>query len=97
MQTTLFYRMWPKSENSSHVMTIEENDRLFLESLRTIPLDYDRWLRGMLSYYVKSRRYECEGDDYTYRMEWIEHTLLIVGNNFPIIENWCKDYKQKWT
>ena len=80
-------------------INISANNRVFLMELDRIILkgyNYcDMWLRGLLSDYVKRR--SMEDNDSSYQIEyytsWLNNTILILNGNYPVIKEWCEEYK----
>ena len=80
-------------------INISVNNRAFLMELDRIILkgyDYcDMWLRGLLSNYVKRRSMEDNDSPYQieYYTSWLNNTILILNGNYPVIKEWCEEYK----
>lgn len=80
-------------------INISANNRAFLMELDQIILkgyNYcDMWLRGLLSNYVKRRSMEDNNSPYQveYYTSWLNNTILILNGNYPVIKEWCEEYK----
>lgn len=84
----------------SWAVHIKDNNIIFLEILdEKIKEGYtqcDMWLRGLLSSFV--RRCSRENGDTPYLLEyytdWLNNTVLILNGKYPVIENWCEEYRE---
>jgi len=82
-----------------YAVNIEENNIMFLDSLRDKIMEGQKkcefWLTGLVAAYVKSRTHHYDQDDrIEYYEDWINNTLWIIRNDYPMISKWCHEYLQ---
>ena len=93
-------RFYSADDYKANVYDIEHNNIYFLEELEKEILKGGKSAIEWLKVLIKSYTVRCNDEfgphnEIEYYKDWINNTLWIIGEKYPMVKLWCNDYLQQ--